>query len=187
LIKEMLSKSKTNIRKGGKYFILWGYAVLAGIMTSHLLAYLGHPRFIWLAWFAVMFVGTVVTLFFTTAEKNQSRVVTLLDRITGAMGMGFFFSFLLASLVFPLLDVYPLTAIGPVTGMLAGTFIFILAWIYQWKFLFIPALIWFIFAVGVNFIPDELTGLAMSFPLIFGYIIPGHLLVNKEHKEKRDE
>jgi len=187
LIKEMLAKSKTNICKGGKYFILWGYAVLAGIIASTLLASLGYARFIWFAWFGVMAVGTVITIIFTSTEKKHSRVVTLLDRITGALGMGFFFSFLLASLAFPLLRVYPLEAIGPVTGMLAGTFIFILAVIYRWRFLLIPALIWYVFAVGVTFIPDELTGLAMAFPLIFGYIIPGHLLISKERKEKKDE
>ena len=187
LIKEMLSKSKKNICNGGKYFILWGYAVLAGITASYLLVHLGFHRFIWLSWFAVMLVGTVVTALFAAGEKRHSRVVTMLDRIMGGLGAGFFFSFLLASLVFPLLNVYPVTAIGPVTGMLAGTFIFILAVIYQWKLLFIPASVWFIFAVGVTFIPDELTGLAMSFPLVFGYIVPGHMLLYKERKGQRDE
>lgn len=187
LIKEMLSKTKSRIRGSGKYFILWGYVVLAGILGTYLLSQWERLGWIWALWFSVMLTGSIVTVFFARSEKERSRVVTLFDRIGAYLGMGFGISFFLATFAFPLLGIYDFSAIGPVTGMLAGTFLFILACVYEWKTLFAAALVWWLFSIGTAFLPHQGRAMAMIIPLILGYIIPGHILQRHESKEIEDE
>jgi hypothetical protein len=71
--------------------------------------------------------------------------------------------------------------------MLAGTFLFILACVYEWKTLFAAALVWWLFSIGIAFLPYQGRALAMLIPLILGYIIPGYILRHHESKEDEDE
>lgn len=189
LIKEMLSKTKKNVTGIGKYFFLWGYVILIAALSADYIAVnlLGHISMCWAVWLAAVIFGSVLTFIFISKEKKRTRVKTFFDRLGGYLGGGFGIAFLLSSLVYPALGAYPYFTIPIVTGMLAGTFLFITACLYQWKFLFGAAFIWWAATLAASLLPLGVRGWPIIFALIFGYIIPGHILHYKERKGQRDE
>jgi len=188
LIKEMLSKTKKNVMGSGKYFALWGYIILTAALSSDYIASsLGKPWVSGVIWLGAMGIGSLITFIFISTDKNRTRVKTFFDRVGGYMGGGFGIAFLLAGLIYPALGVYPNSTTPIVTGMIAGTFLFITACLYQWKFLFGAAFIWWVSTIAASLLPHNQRGWPIVFALIFGYIIPGHMLHYKERKGQRDE
>ncbi len=187
IIKEMLMKTRRNVAGSGKYFILWGYVILAAILSMYGLLYLNKPQYIWIGWVASMAVGSIVTVLFSRGEIKGKRTCTFLDKVIAYVSMGFFISFFLASFAFPFLDVYSYTAISSVTAMIAGTFTFIIAMIYRWKVVLWAAIIWWVFSIGAAFIPPYWRPLSMAFPLIFGYLLPGYVIHFRERKALKNE
>lgn len=192
VINEMIIQARGNFQRGaGNSLIFWGY-VIAGIsLLCFILPKMfpiGHSvNWLWALTFP-LFVGH---MFYLRRKDRKALVITHLDKIVGAIwlamavtsglfiGAVFFVAISLSSNI-------PFIFITPMMMIFSGSSLYITARVYRFTpyvygaFAFwggaVLCMLHFFFFEGI-----DLEFIILSLAMIFGFIIPGHIL-NKTAK-----
>jgi len=209
LIGQMISTAKNNLQKGtGKIFLLWGYLV-AGIsfatisMAKYMPMQNAHNAYY--LWF-LMFLGMPVHYWLIKKRGNERRVVTYFEKLMRWVWIGFRVSILVV-VVGMLLDTVILSyfasdmkgshefvrwfqwlLLTPFMLCLYGFALFVSGKAYGFKPLVIGGIICF-FASFFLLFSIHKTGVVnvqqfvLGVSAVAGFVIPGHMLNRKEHKD----
>ncbi len=206
LITQMISSAKNNLQKGmGSIFLLWGYLV-AGISLTIFLLMLFlphetryHSYMLWI----LMAIGGPLHYRFVKKMEAQNLVKTYIDKIMDYVWIAFTISIVIviagmmiqAILALPafsevepgheFLRWYPWTFVTPVMLCLYGFALFVSGKAYQFKPLVNGGVICWIataFLIICFHHPHllKIQQLVLFISVVFGFIIPGHLLKQKE-------
>ena len=209
LIGQMISTAKNNLQKGtGKIFLLWGYLV-AGVSFATFVLSINLPKqteyrayFLWF----FLILGMPVHFWLIKKRENERLVMTYIEKLMNWVWIGFTISILVV--VFGMLfDSFILTyfagdikegnnfvywfqwlLLTPFMLCLYGFALFVSGKAYGFKPLVIGGIVCFlgsffllfsIHKTGVVYFQQMVLGVSA----VAGFVIPGHMLNRKEHKD----
>jgi len=182
LINEMISRAQNNVKQGGAYsLIYWGYvtAVIA-IINSVLMNTLNNPSQSFWVW-GLMLPAGVVSYFIARFVDRKSLVKTHIDKIGGMVWLGFFFSFVIFTIVIHTLhfnfNLYQLFMLNtPALIIMVGMGQFVTACVYRHKLWYTIAAMTWAGAVACAFLNVDMQFIVFAACMILGFAIPGHIL-----------
>ena len=170
----MIQSAKSTIGNNYRYYLLWGYLVLAASLLEFILIKLvGYDKH-YVVWPALMGLGALVSAFWAFNQKRFSKSKTHIGNVMGYLWGGWLICFFLLMLFANLQAAYG--SILPVVLAMYGLGIFVSGGVVDFKPLIIGGIISWAAAVFAYFQPYTLQLLIMSLVIIVSYIIPGHLL-----------
>ncbi len=206
LIKQMISSAKNNLQKGmGKIFLLWGYlvAVISLLVLILLFSLPGETKYFSYFLWCFMLIGAPIHWKLVKKMKQQQRVKTYIDKIMDFVWIAFSVSIL--TVIAGMLSTTILTMpafrnfapsfeflrwshwdfMTPFMLCLYGFALFVSGKAYDFKPLARGGMVcWiatFILIAGVHYPQlQEIQQLVLAVSAVFGFVIPGHLLVQKE-------
>ena len=170
----MIQSAKSTIGENYRYYLLWGYLVLAtSLLEFILIKLIGYEKH-YVVWPALMPLGALISGFWAFRQKRLSKSKTHIGNVMGYLWGGWLICFLLLMLFANLQAAYG--SILPVALAMYGLGIFVSGGVVDFKPLIIGGIISWVAAVLAYFQPYTLQLLIMSSVVIVSYIIPGHLL-----------
>ncbi len=194
VIMGMIENAKTNVQSGlGYHFLLWGYLViLAGlnnfIFFGKLWQYYG--------WTLMLPIGFIGSFIIGWRNARKTRFYTYTDRIVGGTWIAFAVGMAIMFSAYPILrslgDVSGEYIAGayymfyPILLLIAAAGLFVSGMAYRFKPLKFGAMICWACAIGCFFTPMRYDILLYIIAFVFGYIIPGHILICKDSKANKN-
>lgn len=170
----MIQSAKSTIGENYRYYLLWGYLVLAtSLLEFILIKLIGYEKH-YVVWPLLMPLGALVSGIWAFRQKRLSKSKTHIGNIMGYLWGGWLICFLLLMLFANLQAAYG--SILPVALAMYGLGIFVSGGVVDFKPLIIGGIISWVAAVLAYFQPYTLQLLIMSSVVIVSYIIPGHIL-----------
>lgn len=172
VIEEMVNSSRHKLKDEARYFLLWGWMVFAAAITHFILLLFGITDG-WIVWPVFMGLAFVSYGVMVKNRESDSGSVTYVDRMNRYLWLGF------------LGPLFITLVVGGVFGWQVA-YPFFMA-IYGWSAIvsggllkFAP-LIWggvasYILGVTTIFVPGEYILIMLAVAVLFGFIIPGHVL-----------
>ena len=183
LINEMIAQARGNVQNGdGKYSLLWGYIItIASLLHFASFMYSVETGICYsgVIWGVTTLLGLIITAIFAFQDKKKELVRTYTDSITNSLWIGFMGSLLLAGFI--LTGKYGFL-IYPMATLLLTFTLFVNSRAYKMKWMYLYLAICLICTILYKFIPLLYYPLLMAISMIFGTIIPGHI-INKKAKE----
>lgn len=179
LIEQTIRQAKNSFYKGSFHYLAWGWALAIAGIAQFLLAVMGS-NFNWIPWPAVaIMTGSVVAFH----EKNRTaKKKEPMDRIFSYIWGGFGATLAIMIVMTVINQINP----NPYVIVLSGLPTFISGGMLRSNILIIGAGVFWAFGIASFFMPSIFTSLALSAALIFGWVIPGHILRRQEQKEMQE-
>lgn len=182
LIAGMMAQVKSSQRSDGRFWLLWGWAIFAGVMGQYLMLKMGwKPN--WLPWAITMPLAIAAHNYLRIKCRHQQKVRTHVQDVIGHLSIAFFVS----------LVVTALAGFSGRVGFHSGSTFLILYAIWQYvvgrtirfKPLWMGGVVSWLCSVGLWFITNvEYYLLLYAFAILAGYLVPGHLMQQEFKKEK---
>lgn len=174
LITKMISTAKHEIEDDSFFYLLWGWLVFISCLAHFIMIRADLP-YQGISWAVLMPLGGVVSLIYGIRMEKRSRVKTYIDEIMKYVIIAFVFC-LIVILGFMSrlgLSTYPMIL------LIYGIWLFVSGGALQFRPLIIGGILNWILAVVAFFVGFEQQLIVLGVAVLFGYIIPGHLLKNR--------
>jgi len=183
LINEMIHQARNNFQKERTHPIMlfWGYLVTCiALANSVLLHILSNPHYSYWVWL-VTIPGMLVSYFIRKKVNRKELVKTHIDNIGNMLWRGYLigiYVFLVAIyiLAFRMNSFSVMLIINPVILSIIGICEFVSARIYRYKPWYWVAVIFWLSALICAFLNVDLQFIVLAICMLFGFVIPGHLL-----------
>jgi hypothetical protein len=180
LIRSMIETTKSSISDKSHFFLIWGYATLAGCLLQYLLMVIVQYKHHYFAWFVTP-VALLFHIVFVIKDTKQEKIKTFIGETNKQVWMTLGFSYLILGFIF--------SKIGwqysfPFYILLYGIGTYISGTLLKFKPLKIGGAFCLFLAALTPYLEYSLQILVAAFAILISYIIPGHLLRNKYRKTK---
>lgn len=172
LIAEAIRKTKENFRESSRFFLLWGWLIVAASLGFFLLRHYTDTRFFFLPFPVLTLAGIVTTLVWYRRLKAAAPTETYLGFFFNRLWLVLGVSFILVVYISvsrgwpPFLYTLIVAAIGTTVSGLAMKF----------RPLVWGGVLFFGAAVAGVYLPDAYLPLLTGLAMIGGYLVPGYLL-----------
>ncbi|HEV3414026.1 MAG TPA: hypothetical protein VG101_16210 [Puia sp.] len=172
LIAEAIRKTKENFRENSRFFLLWGWLIMAASVAFFLLRQYTGTRFFFLPFPVLVVAGIVTTLIWYRQMKADAPTETYIGYFFNRMWLVLGVSFILVVFVSlsrgwtPFLYTLVVAGIGTMVSGLAMKF----------RPLVWGGVLFFSAAVAGVYLPNAGLPLLNGVAMIGGYLIPGYLL-----------
>ena len=183
LINRMIVSAQKGVSDNGFYFLLWGWLVFTASMVNWCMIQFFHSENGNWAWAILMPLGGIVSAIYGWKVDRKKKVKTYSDEVMDYLAGGFMIA--LFSVLFIFSIKFDWLVIYPLIMLLYGFWLFVSGGVLKFKPLIIGGIINFACAIGSLWIKDFHIILLLSFAVLAGYIIPGHLLNMKYKREKQ--
>jgi hypothetical protein len=180
LIQSMIDKTRKSYSDKSRYFLIWGWTAMVALLGQYVLKSVFHYYGHYYAWWITV-IPMVLTFVFLGREKKQTGAKTYvsesMSHLWAGMGIGFF----VISMIFVKYgwgNCYPFF----ITFYGLGTFIS--GRILQFTPFIAGGIISWMLAIASAWFDMEYQMLFAAAALFVSYIIPGHLLSAKYHRQK---
>jgi hypothetical protein len=179
VIEEMISKTKSEIKDNGFYFLFWGWLVFIAALSNYFLLVFTDFEMNAIPWMILMpFGGVVMVIFAIRDRKKAPRVKTYIDDMVKYMIRAFSLSLFVVCLFMPMSGNF--TAFYPTIMIIYATWLYVSGGILKSKALLWGGLLnWVLAAVCFIWTSLEVHLLLIAVAVLGGYIIPGYLLKRK--------
>lgn len=179
LIEQTIRQAKNSFYKGSFHYLTWGWALAIAGIAQFLLAKMGS-NLNWIPWPAVAIITGGIEAAY---EKNRTaKKKEPMDRVFGYFWVGFGATLGIMIAMTVSNHINP----NPYVILLSGMPTFISGGILRSNILIIGAVVFWVIGTASFFIPSIFTPLALSGALMFGWVIPGHVLRRQEQKEMQE-
>lgn len=182
LINRMIVSAQKGVSDNGFYFLLWGWLVFSASGTSWILIHFFQSEIHWLPWAILMPMGGLISGIYGWKVERKKKVKTYSDEVMDYVAAGFLIA--LFSVLFVFSAKIGWLAVYPFIMLLYGFWLFVSGGVLKFKPLIIGGLINFACGIGSLWIHSYHIILLLSFAVMAGYIIPGHML-NLKYKQER--
>jgi Flp pilus assembly protein TadB len=174
LIQQMIQVAKEDHRENGDGWLIWGWLLLVGSVTSAVLSFLDIRGYISWVWSGILIIGVVVYFVFHVLRRKKVKVKTYVQELLDRFGAGFFIS---------LFVIVAASFINKVSFGFGYYFILYAFWMYihgnaiRFRPLIVGAYVNWIAAIAIFLLNN--TGLIMivsAIAVLIGYLIPGYML-----------
>ncbi|CAN5302212.1 hypothetical protein BH09BAC5_BH09BAC5_04090 [soil metagenome] len=181
LISSMIKKTQGSLQDNGFYFLLWGWLVFVASVVQYVLLKLEMQEISGYTWAILMPLGGVISAIKGWKEHKNNHTKTYAGEMLKYVSFAFMISLMIV-LVF--LSIHAGWEIAyPMIMMVYGIWLFISGGVLKFKPLIIGGVINFACCIGGFYIHTYELILVLSFAVLAGYIIPGHLLNSKFRRE----
>jgi len=174
IITDMINKTKVNVRQSSFHLLLWGWLILVISITEYLLWNLTDLKNPWIVWYLTI-PGVFVSMIYGFVKGSKAKVHTYADMIY----MWTWMAFLCAAIVLFIIIRKDIQHVAPYILTLAAMPTFISGCIIRYKPLIFGGVSFWLFALVASFAGHAVAPLAIPAAMVTGYLIPGHLLRNK--------
>lgn len=181
LIRSMIESTKHSISDKSHFFLIWGWATLAGCLIQYyLLVVVRYPHHYY-AWFVTP-VALLLHVIYLVKDKKREKVKTFIGEANGYVWIIIGFSYLVLGFVF--------TKIGwqysfPFYIMLYGIGTYISGSLLKFKPMKFGGAVCLLLVALAPYLQYHLQILLAAFAILISYIIPGHLLRNQYRKSNK--
>lgn len=176
LIHQMIQSVKQELEDDSFYYLFWGWLVLGASLANYILSAIGYanPTIVWL----LMPVGGIITGIYAYRDNKSKKVKTYTDEV-----IQFVINAYLISMVIVLVFQFKLEMnCYPMLLMLYAIMLYASGGIIKFKPLMYGGYINWILAIACFFVPFQVQLLLLAAAMLFGFIIPGHLLKARADK-----
>ncbi|HET6990149.1 MAG TPA: hypothetical protein VFJ43_02450 [Bacteroidia bacterium] len=184
LITSMIRKTKGHLHDNGFYFLLWGWLVFVASVSQYVLLKMDYPEESNYTWAILMPLGGIISGVRGFREGKKKKVKTYTEELLHSV----LFAFIIALfIVLVFMSIHGgWTLAYPMVMMVYGMWLFISGSVLKFRPLVIGGIINFACSIGGFYIHTYELILLLSFAVLTGYIIPGHLL-NAKFKRENNE
>lgn len=181
LIASMIKKTQGSLQDNGFYFLLWGWLVFVASVGQYVLLKMGFEAYNGYTWAILMPLGGIISGVRGWRDGKKQRVKTYTDEMLNYSLVAFLIALLIVLIFMSLHGGWELAY--PMVMMVYGMWLFISGGALKFKPLIIGGIINFGCAIGGFYIHTYELILLLSFAVLAGYIIPGHMLNAKYNRE----
>lgn len=175
MIHEMIAQAKQSFMRISPFFILWGITFMVAGIMEFILKQQGHPLF-WTSWPIAGFIGGGLAFWQGKKLSEQQQTETFMDRVSTFLWSGY-----VAALVLVLyMTVSSGTDPNPYVMLITGIPTFVTGALIRFPALKWGGVLFWVFALLAFNLNTQYSGLIFSVALLFGYLMPGIMLRNKE-------
>lgn len=194
LINEMIAQAKGNFKKGaGNSLILWGYAIALISMLCYVLP-LVLPNNVKIYWLWALTIPLfIINWFYLKNKAKEALVTTQIEKAVGTVWLAMAVTSVLfvAFIFFISLSIptkIPYLFITPMMMVFSGSGLLVTSKIYRFKPFLYGAFVFWGGAIicilhYIYFKGPDLEFIILSLSMVFGFIIPGHILNKKAEKD----
>lgn len=183
LISSMIKKTQGTLQDNGFYFLLWGWLVFVASVGQYALVKLGMPDESQYTWAILMPLGGLISGIRGWKDGKKRTVKTYTDEMLQYSSFAFMAALVIVLVFMSIQGGWELAY--PMIMMVYGMWLFISGGALKFKPLIIGGLINFACAIGGFYIHTIELILLLSFAVLAGYIIPGHMLNAKFRRENK--
>lgn len=176
VIEEMVNSSRYKMKDEAKYFLLWGWMVFAAAVLHFIIINLGVENN-WIVWPVMMGLAIVIYGIMIWTSKDEKRAVTYIDRINRYLWLGFFGPLIITIFVGIHVSWF---AAYPFFMAIYGWSAIVSGGILKFKPLVWGGIASCLLGALTLFVPDIYILLMLALAVLFGFIIPGHVLSRAE-------
>jgi hypothetical protein len=184
LISSMIKKTQGSLQDNGFYFLLWGWLVFCASSIQYVLLKMEMPEASNYTWAILMPLGGIISGVRGWKDGKKSRVKTYTDELLNYALIAFTTALFIVLIFMSIHGGWQLAY--PMIMMVYGMWLFISGGALKFKPLVIGGIINFGCAIAGFYIHTYELILLLSFAVLAGYIIPGHLL-NAKFKRQNNE
>jgi hypothetical protein len=172
LIADAIRKTKENFRENSRFFLLWGWLIVAASLSFFLLRQYTATRWFFLPYPVLSFVGIITTLVWYRRLKAKAPTETYLGYFFNRLWLAVGISFIVVVFVSLSQGMTPCLYTLVVAGI--GTLVTGLA--MKFRPLVWGGVLFFAAAVAGTYLPAAGLPLLDALAMIGGYLVPGYLL-----------
>lgn len=173
IINEMILTAKHAVADNSFHYLLWGWLVFIASMFNYLLLTVVKTNYNWLPWPVLMASGGVIAMVYSVREKREQKVKTYVNHFLGYTWTSVLVSIILTTFIGVRFGV---TTVYPVLMILYGIGLFISGRAFSFMPLVIGSYGCWVCAVVSCYVPFDIQLVVLGLSVLFGYIIPGHIL-----------
>ncbi len=183
-IKRIMEDSRRIMVDDGTGFILWGFLVALGLISSYL-SVLGYIE--WnitsIAWFALIGLGWLITIFQLRREKKVRKSVSFAEKVAGAIWGSAGITMTIIGFVGSYTGLVKGMGISPLMACVLAAAFFVSGVIYNDKTFRYLSFGWWAGALVMFFWHSPHTLLLFAIMIILMQVLPGYMMYNKWKKE----
>ncbi|HAX47837.1 MAG TPA: hypothetical protein PK605_11065 [Ignavibacteria bacterium] len=183
-IKRIMEDSRRIMVDDGTGFILWGFLVALGLISSYL-SVLGYIE--WnitsIAWFALIGLGWLITIFQLRREKKVRKSVSFAEKVAGAIWGSAGITMTIIGFVGSYTGLVKGMGISPLMACVLAAAFFVSGVIYNDKTFRYLSFGWWAGALVMFFWHSPHTLLLFAIMIILMQVLPGYVMYNKWKKE----
>jgi hypothetical protein len=183
LISSMIKRTEGTLTDNGFYFLLWGWLVFVASSVQYILIRCGQPEISNYTWAILMPLGGIISAIHGRKDEKKKKVKTYTDEMLSyalfAFGAALFIVLIFMSINGGWQLAYPMIM------MVYGMWLFMSGGILKFRPLMIGGIINFACSIAGFYSHSIELILLLSFAVLAGYIIPGHMLNAKFKRENK--
>ena len=183
-IKRIMEDSRRIMIDDGTGFILWGFLVALGLISSYL-SVLGYLE--WkvtsIAWFALIGLGWLITIFQLRREKKERKAVSFAGKVAGAIWGSAGITMTIIGFVGSYTGLVKGMGISPLMACVLAAAFFVSGVIYNDKTFRYLSFGWWAGALVMFFWYSPHTLLLFALMILFMQVLPGFIMYKKWKKE----
>ena len=177
VIKEMISRTRTNMKEQSFFYLLWGWLVVGSLCVEALL-YNQNIEYHWVVWPIMSVVGGVISSIYGRKMGQKAGYSTHIDRVMMFVWIGMVIYLVLVLLNAPK---YGWTTAFMLLAGIYGLGTFISGGILKFKPLIYGGMASFVLVLAAVIFPQLISGfnhamLFLAVSIICSYLIPGYML-----------
>lgn len=177
IISEMIAKAKASHHRKSYYFIIWGIILAIASLTEFVVVHQLQNTLGYFAWMLAGITGGIITMIYSKNETKRKGHEAYMDQVYQSIWGAFGISLLLL-IVLSVLHKLPT---NPLVLLLTGMPVFISGSLTKFKPLIIGAIIFWLTGTFGFFVEPKHTSLLFFGAIVFGYLLPGFLLMKTEN------
>jgi hypothetical protein len=181
LIASMIKKTKNTLHDNGFYFLLWGWLVFVASVTQYVLLKMGYQAESGYTWAILMPLGGIISGIRGARDGKRQKVKSYTEEMLHSVLIAFIVALFIVLVFMSIHGGWELPY--PMIMMVYGMWLFISGSVLKFTPLIIGGIINFACSIGGFYIHTYELILLLSFAVLAGYIIPGHLLNAKFKRE----
>lgn len=170
IILDMVNKAKANIEDSSFYYLFWGWLVFAASMLHYALLMADYEK-PYLPWM-LMPIGGIITAAYSYKQGKKATSKSYIEDFMKYVLIAFLVTLLIVLFSMSKLELNTY----PMVMLIYGTWLFISGGALKFMPLIIGGIINWTLAIVAFYFAFEMQLLILAFAVLFGYIIPGHLL-----------
>ncbi len=187
-IKKVMQDSKRTVVDNGMGYIIWGILIVIGLLSTFISVVNQTYGFYW-NWVVVVGIGWIYSLYdiITNRIHKRKRNKTFTSKILGSIWFATGIGMTILGFLMPITGALHGQYISPMLSVLLGIAFFISSVVYDYWWLMMISVGWWITAIIMFFVPGIYTMLIMAGEMLFFQVVPGIILYTKFKKEQQTE
>ncbi len=179
LIQRMIHTAKEELEDSSFYYLLWGWLVFIACVIHFILIRISFSME-GIGWMILMPIGAIISSIYGYKQGKKQRIYSYINDVIMYVLIAFIVSLFIVLFFMKKIGL----ATYPMVMLIYGIWLFISGGALKFRPLIIGGIINWALAIAALFFEFEQQLIILAVAVLFGYIIPGHMLRLKYRKGK---